>query len=272
MALTMQSPRCGWLSLVVALVLLPSLALAADRRKLGDFNPDDETVEMFAAIEKGQIEVRLIPKDSTETRVLIENKTDRPLNVKLPEAFAGVPILAQQGFGVGGIGGGGGGRRNNNQNQNQSFGGGMGGGGGGGFGGGGMGRGFNVPPEKVGKFKVAAVCLEHGKGEPRPNIPYEIKPIESFSDKPAVAELCRMLGTGRVNQRAAQVAAWHLSNDMSFNELAAKRIKYANGSSRPYFMVQEIRAGMQITAMAVQLAEKRKQSPGQTDTVPVNVQ
>ena len=60
---------------------------------------------MFAAIEKGDISVKLIPKDSTESQVLIKNETDKPLNVKLPDAFAGVPVLAQQG----GFGGGGGG-------------------------------------------------------------------------------------------------------------------------------------------------------------------
>ena len=65
------------------------------RRRSETTIPTDQTVEMFAAIEKGDIAVKLIPKDSTQCRVLIENKTDKPLNVKLPEAFAGVPVLAQ---------------------------------------------------------------------------------------------------------------------------------------------------------------------------------
>ena len=60
---------------------------------------------------------------------------------------------------------------------------------------------INVPPEKIAQFKVPTVCLEHGKAEPRPAIPYEIKPIESVTDKPEVQELCRMLGTGQINQR-----------------------------------------------------------------------
>ena len=53
-------------------------------------------------MEKGQIAVKLIPKDSTQCRVLIENKTDKPLTVKLPETFAGVPVLAQRAGGGGG--------------------------------------------------------------------------------------------------------------------------------------------------------------------------
>ncbi len=123
---------------------------------------------MFAAIEKGDIAVQLILKDSTQCRVLIENKTDKPLNVKLPDAFAGVPVLAQRG---GGGGGGGGGSRSSGSGSKgggqQSMGGGM---GGGGMMGGGMGM-MNVPPEKVGQLDVPVVCLEHGKRDPRPQCP-----------------------------------------------------------------------------------------------------
>jgi hypothetical protein len=281
--------RSPWLGLAVALVLVPTLVAAADRpgKPPGpwQFNPEHKTVEMFEAIEQGQIEVKLIPKNSTESRVLIENKTKQPLNVKLPETFAGVPVLAQAGlggFGGGGLGGGGRGNRGLGGGGNQGFGGGMGGMGMGGGGMGGMGMGgfnlppekvgqnpaamFNVPPEKVGKLKVMTVCLEHGKREPQPAMKYEIKPIERFTEKKQVHELCRMLGSGLLNQRAAQVAAWHLNNNMSFQELAAKRLRFANGTSRPYFAPQELRAGMQLVAMAANLAkqrEKQEKSPGE---------
>lgn len=249
--------RC--LGSAVALLVLACVVWAAEgRTKTGTYEPADQTVEMFAGIEKGDIAVKLIPKDSTQCKVLIENKTDKPLNVKLPEAFAGVPVLAAQ------LGGGAGGRTstrsNSGGNQNQSMGGGMGGMGGGGMGGMGGGGGFfNVPPEKVGKFDVTTVCLEHGKGEPRAAIPYEIKPLESFTTKPGVRELCELLGGGQVNQRAAQVAAWHLNNGMSWQELAAKRLRHANGTSQPYFTAEEMQGGMKIVATAVSLAEQRQQ-------------
>ena len=261
-----------WLILAVAVALVCPLALAADRTAKAP-EPALEAVEMFAAIEAGQIGVQLIPKDSTECRVLIENKTKKPLSVKLPDAFAGVPVLAQPGMGMGGgLGGGGmGGGRGGGMGGGggmQSMGGGMGGMGGmggggmmGGMGGGGMGM-FNVPPEKVGKFKVQTVCLEHGKDEPRPAMKYEIKPIGEFTDRVQVHELCRLVGSG-MNQRVAQAAAWHLSNDMSWQELAAKQLRFANGTRAPYFSGQEIRAAMQAATMATQLAERRQQeSPG----------
>jgi len=241
--------------LLVALLLIPALVLAADKSgrkpKFGQFNPDHETVDMFGAIDGKQIDVKMIPKDSSEWTVLIQNKTNRPLNVKLPDAFAAVPALAQMGGGMGGGGGQAGGR----------------GGGGGGAGAGGGGGGFfNVPPEKVGKFKLAGVCLEHGKPEPRPAMKYRPAPISQVTDKPAVVELCRMLGTGQLNQRAAQVAAWHLNNGMTFQQLAAKQYKYANGSTSPYFTPQQLQAGLQYTAMATKLAEERAKSPGDSDS------
>jgi len=248
-------PRLG---LVMAAVLIPSLVLAAGPEKkralkMGEFNPEHETVEMFAAIKSGQIEVQLIPKDSTLANIRIANKTNQPLNVRLPEAFAGIPasVLAQMG-GQGGMGGQMGG-------QQQGMGGGMGGQGGqmGGQQGGG-GGGWNVAPEKVAHFKVPAVCLDHGKKEPHAKMHYVIRPLEEYTDNPAVHQLCRMIGTGQLNQRAAQVAAWHLNNGMSGQELAAKKIRHANGTTEPYFTRMELMGGYQIAQTAIKLAEKHK--------------
>lgn len=255
-------------ALIAALGVLPALLLGVERAEFSD--AVSETVEMFSAMEAGQIDVKLIPKDSKQCRVLIENKTDKPLTVQLPDAFAGAPVLAQFGGGMdlGGMGGmdmgggmgGRGGRDSGGGGGTQGFGGGMGGGmggmGGGMMGGmGGMGM-MNIPPEKVGKRQVVIVCLEHGKKDPRPGVPYVIKPIDQFTDRPQVHELCRMLGNGIVSQRAAQVAAWHLNNDMNWQELAAKFIKRGPIIS-PYFSPMELRGGMQAVAMAAKLSEQR---------------
>ena len=67
-----------------------------------------------------------------------------------------------------------------------------------------------------------------------------------------------MLGTGEVSQRAAQAAAWHINNDMSWDQLAAKRIRHANGTTEPYFSSEEIRGAMQLAGMAANLAEQHK--------------
>jgi hypothetical protein len=244
--------------------------------------PKADEVELFAAMDAGDIEVKLIPKDSTTGTVLITNKTKKPLAIKLPDAFAGVPVAAQfggggggfggGGIGGGGIGGGGIGGGGGSQGLGGGFGGGGGGfgGGGGGFGGGGGGLGggggfFNVAPEKVGKVKVTAVCLEHGKDDPNPRIPYELRPIESFAKDQKVIELVKMLGRGEIDQHSAQAAAWHLANGMSWNELAAKiGRKHLNGATEPYFTAAQLQKAMAITRVAEERAEKIKtESPGE---------
>jgi hypothetical protein len=261
------------LALALAVALIAPLALATERAEKNS-KPAPETVEMFSAIEEGKIGVTLIPKDSTLCRVLIENKTDKPLSVKLPEAFAGVPVLAQVGgfggqggFGGGGLGGGGrGGWGGGQQSFGGGWGGGMGGMGGMGMGGMGMGGGFfNVPPEAVAKLKVTTVCLEHGKREPRPRpgLKHEIKPIEEHTDRVEVHETVRMLGRGMMPQRVAQAAVWHLENDMSWQELASKQLRFANGARAPYFSPQEIQAAMQVASAATQLAQKRQSNSKQ---------
>lgn len=261
--------RSRWavrLGLAVAVAFIPAYLLAAGQsRKAPGRNRarPAETVEMFRAMKDGKIDVKLIPKDSKKSSLLIENKTDKPLTVQLPNAFAGVPVLAQVGGqGVGGLGGGGLGAGGGGLGGGgQAFGGGF-GGGLGGFGGGGGGF-LNVPPERVGKLRVTTVCLEHGKPEPRATMKYEIKPITEFTDKDEVHELCRMLGSGLVDQRSAQAAAWHLKSNMTWQQLVAKQLKFANGTTRPYFQRAEIRRAMQAVSVATQLAQKRKQASSQ---------
>jgi hypothetical protein len=216
--------------------------------------PDQaNAVDLFAALAKDQIDVKVIPKDSTQLRVMIQNKTDKPLTVKLPDAFAAVPILAQAAPAA------------KKQPQPQAVGGGLPGAGVPGMGVPGMGapgvgrRGFmNIAPEKVGQLTaVATVCLDNGKGEPRAAIPYAIKPIEDYTTQPGVREVCEMLGKGKVNQRVAQVCAWHLNNGLTWEQLTSKKLRFADGSTRPYFTAKEIQAAVQVSATAVQTAKQR---------------
>jgi hypothetical protein len=219
-------------------------------------------VDIFAGIDAGDIDVKFIAKNSKQANITIKNNTKEPLSVKLPEAFAGVPVLAQRRNG-----GGAGGNRNGVGQTQAVGGGGMGGMGGGGMGGGGGGGMFNVPAEKVAKFEAKTVCLEHGKAEPRAAIAYEIKPLDTVTEKPGVAEVCKMLSSGQISQRAAQAAAWHLANNMSWEELAGKKIEHADGFTEPYFSAEEVQAAMQLSSKAEALAaEKAKQNKPDSDS------
>ncbi len=246
-------------------------AKSADKAAVGSLTPKanknlsadkpavaKKSVDLFDGMKSGDLDVKFVAKNSRDGQLLVKNNTDQPLTVKLPDAFAAVPVLAQA------AGGGAGGTRSNrsstsknNNNQNQSVGGG--GGIGGGIGGGG--GAFDVAPEKVGKIKVQTVCLEHGKKEPTAAVPYEIEPIASYTDDAKIQELCKLVGTGDVSQRAAQAAAWHLANHMTWEQLIDKKTHHLLGGDEIYFTQADIRAAMQISDRALKMADAREHAP-----------
>lgn len=213
-------------------------------------------VGLFEAREAEAIEVKFIAKSDRAARLLVTNKTDKPIKIQMPEAWVGVPILAQFGGGGGGgqFGGGGGG---------QSLGGGggqFGGGGGGGqFGGGGA---FSIPPDKTAKLDLACLCIEHGKKIPSSSNNYEIHPVEVKVDRPAVVELLKAFGRGELQHGAAQAAVWHLNNDLTWQDLAAKLTGTRRNINRsPYFNSFELRAAYAYAEEAHRRASDVKDSP-----------
>ncbi len=251
---------------ITALTVLAALVASYARAATSDGSPTGAAVELFQAMDDGQVDVKFIAKSDRAARVLITNKTNQPLNVQLPAAFAGVPVLAQfgggggrggGGFGGGGRGGGGFGGGGGGQ---QSVGGGL---GGGGLGGGGLGGGggvFSIPPEQTRKLNVAVVCLDHGLRDPSSSKPYKIVPAAQHINRPAVIELLIAFGRGELNHGAAQAAVWHLNNDLSWDELAAKKQGTRRSTSRPpYFSQDEIKAAMAYATEAHRLAEANRE-------------
>lgn len=276
------APSCARAALLAAMVFSAQWLAAAERPKgIGDrIDPSHETVDLFAGVEKGQLEVTVIPKDSRECRVMVKNRTDRPLNVRLPEAVAAVPALAQflpqgpnnnannnaapQNLSTGfppnnfqNLNP----MNNNNNNffnvpnnrgqrgQNPMF-----------------GPLFNIAPEKVAQFHLDTVCLDHGKPDPKPQIPYQLKPLESVTASAEVRELTAMLGRGEIGQRAAQAAAWHFANGMTWEQLKSKELTMALGRIRePYFSAKELAAARKAAeqiAKAVSEAAKTASTAG----------
>ena len=331
----------GWLS-------VPAAATARE--------PRASQASMAAAVEDvleaekaGLVEVKYIPNDSRSAQIVVTNRSDRPLTLRLPGAFAGVPVLAQ----LGGMGGGGGGNAA-----------GFGAGGigaapqstGGGAQNAGMGIGgnafpcwvarevygphdprwvvfrdwltteapawfhdayvehgesfaawiqdkpaakqavrflmdmvvagrrgeapvggqFRVPepapgtfplqPHKTRTFRFATVCLEHGKPEPSPRIPYKLQRLESFSGDPRLAFVIDGLASGAVTQKVAQAAAWHIANGLPWERLAAEMIDHAGGDpDEPFFSVAELAAAQVLVAAADKQQNARKPERSQAD-------
>jgi hypothetical protein len=319
-------------------------------------DPADSTLpqDVLAAEAAGLVEVRFIANDARSAQVVVTSLVDRPLTIQLPPAFAGVPVLAQQGgagagFGSGGIGGapqsvGGGGAQG---------GGGLGGGAGGGGGGGGNpfcwvareiygvhdprwlafrewltwdapdqlrdayaehgeafsgwlhdrpvakavirlamdqaiaantsdARGgqlrvsppidgasapFNVPARKAVAVRSPTVCLEYGRREPTPRIPYRLVALDAVSPDPKLAVVLGGLATGHVSQKVAQAAAWHLSSGRTWEQLAAEVIDQAGGDPDiPFFSAAELAAAQRVVAIATTVAGKQSSEEASSDS------
>jgi hypothetical protein len=229
-------------ALLCVTALLPAAERSAAAREAT--LPQAEPVEMFQGMADGRLDVQFIPKDAARAQLLITNKTQQPLSVKLPASFAGVPVLAQMPPNMfppaprPAVPPG---------QQPQRVGGGapklpL----------------FDVAPEKVGHLKLDVVCLDHGRPNPRPAIKYEIRPVSEVTDKQGVAEICELLGQGEISHRAAQLAAWHLSNDMSWEKLGALRERAPMGT-KPVYTKKEIESGKTAADKAMKLAQERGQ-------------
>lgn len=221
--------------------------------------------DLFAAEAAGLVEVKYVPNDSRSAQIIVKNRSRKPLSLRMPTAFAGVPVLAQMmgmggggggaGFGAGGIGGGG-----------QATGGGLGqqgmngmGGGMGGMGGGGA---FSIPPQKTRVLRVTTVCLEYGKPEPSPTKPYKLVELDSFSTDPRLACVLEQLGRGELSQKVAQAAAWHLSSGLSWERLAAEKIDHAGPvPDEAYFTPAELLAAHRVVEQATKLVAASPAAP-----------
>ncbi len=224
-----------------------------------------EHIDVFAGIEQGILDVKMIPNDAMGGNMLIENKGDKPLNVDFPAAFIGKQVLKQfgqqggGGFGggqQGGFGGQQGGQGGGQQQQGGGFGGGQ-QGGGGGFGGGGQQGGgggggfFSVPSDRIVRVAYRSVCLEHGKPEPTSRATYRIAKVEEFSDDPILEETLKMVASGQLDPQAGQAATWHIANKMSWQELAAKSIPHIGRPATPYFSAETLTRAQSIHTTAI---------------------
>ena len=80
-----------------------------------------------------------------------------------------------------------------------------------------------------------------------------------------VIELCRMLGSGQLNQSAAQAAAWHFTDDLTWIELVNKiGARHLNGTVDRYFHPNTVRLGMRYAQVA---AQRAKLNPSQVDKI-----
>jgi hypothetical protein len=227
--------------------MFSTLAISFSLGSLAHGDPPPVPRPLFEAIDAGELEASLVPRNSTRATIQFENKTDRPLTIQLPEAFAAAPILAQQPL-FGGFGQGPANNANSN-NAPQQLGIGMGNNGNGfgnngqGFGNNGLNQGFfNIPAGRVIRVRVDCVCLEYGKPDPDARFKYQLKPLSEVCDKPELASVLKSLGHELVDQRVAQAATWHLTNELSWNQIAGLVKRKAGSVTEMQFQGHEVAA------------------------------
>ena len=102
---------------------------------------------------------------------------------------------------------------------------------------------------------MKSVCLEYGKPEPNARMEYKVYPVESLSKDPVLKEMLGFVASGRASENVSQAAAWHLSNGMSWNELAnIKQHRLGVAVQPPQFTTQEIMQAQNLVASSKQRA------------------
>ena len=242
------------------------------------------SVDLFQAMDHGEIEVIIRNKDAANANLIVENKTDKPLAIRMPAAFSCVPVMRQGGAGAPG-----------------------------------MVAAWAVEdsaaaawaaadsaaawaaetkvlavdsvaawaavdsaaaawaaaawaavewaavedssisrPDALVKHLLKTFCLEEGKPDPRSRIEYRIQPLTDLNSDPKIFEMCRMLANDEIAQPVAQAAAWNVANGLSWHELLVKnRIERMDGSFERYFHPQHLVIAQRVTVASAQRAEAR---------------
>ena len=85
-------------------------------------------------------------------------------------------------------------------------------------------------------------------------------PVDEYTKDPILAELITMIGTGQLAPQAAQAAVWNRTDNMSWQQLAAKFSYDSLRRKVPYFSGNDIRGAQMITSAAVVRIKEREEA------------
>ena len=234
----------GLLAAGLAVVWMTGAAMAAELKVAQHisgaekFNPEAETIRFFEGIDDGQLTVHMVAEGASRCRFQITNRTEEPLNVVMPGAFAAVPVLTivqeeddqpilieeepgdelpppegddlpppegedvpppegeevppedPQKLGIGCP-----------------------------YADGSEINTFSFVPNRTVHLQLRSVCLEHNRPGPNPKHNYQVRPMDQVTNVKGVYEICAMMGRGEIDHQIAQIAAWHLNNKISWDQL-----------------------------------------------------
>jgi hypothetical protein len=97
---------------------------------------------------------------------------------------------------------------------------------------------------------------------------YRLLPVEKYTRDPVLGQLLAAVGAGQLDSGAAQAAAWHLSDSMSWEALTDKRIEHLGGiEPEPYFSTEQLAAAREAVA-AARLAASEREAAGTSQPGP----
>ena len=243
-------------SALVVFLMFPAVLSAAEPRNKKNQAP--QSVDFFQALQNRQIELRVVVSPKFQLVAAIANRSNVPLEVKMPDVFVAMPIaglvrtdanaaaanpnpnpqqppVLSPGITV----------ANGTDTQSVA----------GGFWRSGSDAGpavLTLAPGQVAQVGATVVCLEPGKNNPKLSLPYTMLPIQYFAPGAEVSEVCRMLAQGRVSQPVAQIAAWHFNNHFTWQQLASSPMGIT-------FSKADIQTAMQLATVVANTVRQRKQ-------------
>jgi len=273
------------LSRLVAFCLslcLVATSLAASKQPLKKLkhDPGAPAVDLFDAIEAGSVETSVIARSANDASLFVTNKSDDAISIQMPKAVVAVQVLKQifpQGGRIAGPGGGFPGGNQGNMGMSQPIGGGPQNGNFGnqqgiglnnvgnvpGVGNGPIGF-FSVPPQKTVQVPLRTVCLAHGRPEPRSRMKYQLVKLEDYTHDPSLQETLKVYAAGETDLQTAQAAVWHLTDQMSWDELRAKQIDRLGGlDPQSYFTQNQVDGA---AALIERIRQKAKDQPRRAET------
>jgi len=238
----------AWILPALGLLALFAAPLHADEKIRREAEKARE-VKLLEADRQGEIETRWIAFSSAEGRLIITNKTDKPLKVLVPSDMTAehmVPAESKGGPGRAqtlGIGphAGKGYQQNGffNDGPDAAF--------------------FYVPAGKSARADLPSVCLEYGRPDPSKNKRYVLRAVVAFTNPAPIVAFLKAWHAQRFSQNVAQAAAWRLADGLSWEKLASLRSigvgPFAVGE--PMFPQRDLNAAKQVAEDATAEADKK---------------
>jgi hypothetical protein len=126
---------------------------------------------------------------------------------------------------------------------------------------------FAVSAGQTLAIRVPTVCLEYGRREPTPRMPYRLEPLTTVSEDPKLALVLGGLASGHLTQKVTQAAAWHIASGRTWEQLAAEVIDRAGGDpDLPMFTAAELAAARKAVELATRLSAAGPEAGSPTGT------